>query len=195
VENPPKAVNKYVSGKIARLLESNNESFVRASLARLRRGIGKNPGSLPDIWELTLEGMPEELISRTYKTEPTYAEWAAHMALTLFALHQQGKNPQESPMSQSDKPLGGAVRAYTLINDASADAVKRRFDAAITSNSVDELAVHLRGLIQLLRSASIPLDYPQLAEDLYRFQSTESRDSVRLSWGRSYYYISRKDEE
>jgi CRISPR system Cascade subunit CasB len=85
-----------------------------------------------------------------------------------------------------------------LINtggEASEDAIKRRFDTVITSDSPEELAYHLRGLIQLLRSKSIPLDYPKLAEDLFNFQSPALRDGIRLRWGQDYYFNKGKDEE
>ena len=85
MENPSKELRDFVNGKIWHLLNSRDESYVRASLAKLRRGIGKKPGSIPNIGEFTMEGLPEEFLTRT--DEPTYAQWAVHMALTLFALH------------------------------------------------------------------------------------------------------------
>ena len=46
---------------------------------------------------------------------------------------------------------------------------------------------HLRGMIQLLRREGIPLDYPQLAEDLYQYQFVDGAPNVRLRWGRDLY--------
>jgi CRISPR type I-E-associated protein CasB/Cse2 len=122
----------------------------------------------------------------------------AHMAMTLFAMHQQGNNPRNKPMSMPGREfhLGSAVRKLVTESggeDAEAP-IKRRFDAAVTSESPEELYRHLRGIIQLLRSKYIPLDYPQLADDLLNFQNPDRRDGVRLKWGRSYYYQG-KDEE
>lgn len=65
--------------------------------------------------------------------------------------------------------------------------IKRRFDAAATSDSLAEFSHHLRGLIQLMRDKAIPLDYAGLASDLYFYQSRDARDSVRLRWGRDFY--------
>ena len=45
-------------------------------------------------------------------------------------------------------------------------------------------------LAELLRAAkpdSIPLDYPQLAEDLYQYQVVDGAPNVRLRWGRDLY--------
>ena len=65
--------------------------------------------------------------------------------------------------------------------------VKRRFDQVLTADSPEELAHHLRGLVQLLKAADIPLDYASLAMDLYFMQVQRARDGVRLRWGRDYY--------
>ena len=42
-------------------------------------------------------------------------------------------------------------------------------------------------MIQLLRREGIPLDYPQLAEDLYQYQFVDGAPNVRLQWGRDLY--------
>ena len=79
-------------------------------------------------------------------------------------------------------------------NEEDEKRIKRRFDAAATSDSLDEISHHLRGLIQLLKDKDITLDYPALTEDLYWFQFPEARDSVRLRWGRDF-YRNRNSEE
>ena len=197
MDNKQREIRNYVGGKI-NTLKNLNESNARAALAKLRRGVGKHPGNVPDIWEFTLGNLPEVFLSKS--SEPTPGEWAVHMSLTLFALHQQGKDPKQSPMSdstpESSISLGGAVQALVhRKGEVSKDAIKRRFDTVVTSNSPEELSHHLRGIIQLLRDESIKLDYPRLAEDLFSFQSTATRDGVRLRWGQDYYEIKRKDEE
>ena len=68
-------------------------------------------------------------------------------------------------------------------------AIKRRFDTVLTANEFTEFAYHARGLIQLLRGGDITLDYPRLAEDLYRYQFDENRNRIRLRWGEDYYRV------
>ena len=59
------------------------------------------------------------------------------------------------------------------------------------AEEITEISHHLRGMIQLLSAAKdggIPLDYPQLAADLYELQCTDPRyaqtpANVRLRWG------------
>jgi len=174
-------------------LTRGGESATRASLAMLRRGIGRSPGSTPELWSATFGGLPEDLMGTG--SSPTRAEWAVHTALTLYALHQQGKSPRERPMHQEGRRLGMAVRELVR-SDKDEERVKRRFDAVATSDGLMELSNHLRGLVQLLKSEEIPLDYAQLAEDLYRYQFPDARNSVRLNWGRDFYRIRQaKDAE
>lgn len=71
----------------------------------------------------------------------------------------------------------------------------RRFNALATAEEITEISHHLRGMIQLLSAAKdggIPLDYPQLAADLYELQCTDPRyaqipANVRLRWGQDLY--------
>lgn len=181
-------IKKFTRAKIDGLLE--NSSWSRAALARLRRGIGKEPGELPELFEFFLEGMDEELYGRD--DEASYPERAIYTALTLFALHQQGK---EQPMNMGwnvgskDKgnSLGAAVGLLVNRDKDREPAFKRRFDAVITADEFTELAHHARGMIQLLKTEDITLDYPCLAEDLYWYQFDELRNRVRLRWGEDYY--------
>lgn len=173
----------YVARQIGGLLGSNNQALTRSSLAQLRRGIGKSPASLPDLFKLTLDGMPDALTGTG--DNPSWGEWACFVPLTLFALHQQGKDTA-SAMHRQGLPLGRSLRR--LVRSAEdEERVKRRFDQVATADSPQEVAHHLRGLVQLLRRDDIPLDYAALAADLYRFQNPDWRDGVRLRWGRDFY--------
>lgn len=181
----------FVKRKIDRLCETKNESEVRATLAKLRRGIGKPPGSMPEIWDVTLNGLSETLVDKN--SGATHGEWAVHTALTLFALHQQGKDRKKQCMSRDGESIGVSVRNL-IQNEDDEQRIRRRFNTAATSNSLEELSHHLRGLIQLLKDKDIPLDYPSLTRDLYWFQVPGVRDSIRLRWGQDFYRI-RVDEE
>lgn len=180
----PALAAAYVAGQVGRLLGSKNQALARSSLARLRRGIGKAPGSLPDLWGLTLDGMPEDLVGTGF--QPSRGEWACYLALTLFALHQQGKDTTTAAMHQQGLPLGRSLRRLVRDPDDE-ERIKRRFDQVVTADSPQEVAHYLRSLVQLLRADDIPLDYAALAADLYRFQNPDQRDGVRLRWGRDFY--------
>ena len=193
MEKQQASINEFVAAKI-NSLKKREDSYSRATLAKLRRGVGKSPGSMPDIWDFTLGDLPESWLSQS--GDPTPFEWAAHIAITLFALHQQGKDIRQSPMSESGGSLGSAVRRLISKRGAESEsAIKRRFDTVITSSSAEELAYHLRGLISLIRSGDIPLDYPRLAGDLLKFQFQDQRDKVRLLWGQDYYFNRNREDE
>lgn len=176
----------FVLAKIQQMQNATNAAMSRANLARLRRGIGRQPGSMPDLWSLTIQGMPEALVGKGDR--PSWGEWASYLSLTLYALHQQGRDLKSNSMHKPDQPLGMAVRMLAKGEDDLA-RVKRRFDRAVTADSPTELANHLRALIQLLRSDGTPLDYSALAQDLYRFQDPLLRDGVRLQWGRAFHRV------
>ena len=165
----------------------------RAELAKLRRGVGRKPGDLPELWGSFLRGMPEDFQGRS---GPSHAEWAVYLALTLYAVHQQGN---DRPMNCPGNTLGRAVRQLAERNSAGQDwtesSVLRRFNALTTADSMPEISHHLRGMIQLLRREKIPLDYPQLAVDLYRLQFVESAPNVRLQWGRELYTIEKSEQK
>jgi CRISPR system Cascade subunit CasB len=158
-----------------------------ATLARLRRGVGKEVGAVPELWMYTLDGLPEQQPRRD--GSPTVSERAAYTAMTLFAVHQQSRGQE---MHQPGQSLGTAVRQLR-VRAASADAVRRRFEALGTAETFPEVVHHARGLITQLRSHGIPLDYGRFTEDLVYLQ-TRGADRVRLRWGRDFYRIPKQSE-
>ncbi len=185
-------IKNFVYRKLKRLqaLPVNQR---RAELAQLRRGVGHAPGEIPELWGSFLAEMPEEL--QGVKTA-SHAEWAIYLALTYYALHQQGN---ETNMNREGYGLGRAVRELaernTSVQDWESSSVLRRFNALATAKDIHEISHHLRGLIQLLRSAKgggIPLDYPLLAAELYGLQCDRSKfphisADIKLRWGQDLY--------
>lgn len=180
---------RYVVGKIERLqggLIDQQCSAAKATAAKLRRALTRPAGSVPEVWEITLGGLPESLVG--HSDDPTAAEQAAHTALCLFAIHQQS---QGTRMHQPEWGLGRSLRVLHRelggADDLDSGPLIRRFNALSTADSRDEMLWHLRGLITQLRAKGTPLDYGRLARDLYRYSVPEYRDSVRLRWGRDFY--------
>ncbi|MDD6203920.1 MAG: type I-E CRISPR-associated protein Cse2/CasB [Firmicutes bacterium] len=174
----------FTSARIRSILSEPSDSAARASLARLRRGIGHTPGELPELWGEFLLGMPEELMGSG--TAISREEWAVYTALTLFALHQQGKDRRSEPMHAQNISLGAAANRLIKNESEDRERVARRFYAAATASDMQELAHHLRGLVTLLRAENIPMDYVRLAADLYFFQNPDTVDSIRLRWGEDF---------
>ena len=157
-------VRNYTYRQIQFLIRQKETSVGKAMLANLRRGIGKTPGELPELWGAFLNEMPSELYGNSGM--PSEGEWAVYIALTLFALHQQGN---AEPVHCEKVSLGTA--AARLMNEKTEEErgrILRRFGPVVTAKSMQELSHHLRGLIQLCKAKGVRLDYVQLAGDIYR---------------------------
>ncbi|MER5629504.1 type I-E CRISPR-associated protein Cse2/CasB [Streptomyces nitrosporeus] len=161
-----------------------------AAVARIRRGAGRTAGTIPDLWGVI---GAEGLYERPWReADAVRAENAVHLAVTLWALHQQGHH--DGNMHVSGGPgLGWAVRRLMPDGEIQ-DRVRKRFVRAATASSVDTLAVRLRELVLLMRGEDIALDYGQLAGQLYVWQRPGGRAEVHRRWGRSFHAY-RKPEQ
>lgn len=192
-QSPPRTADEaarvFVLSKIVPLqngyVGAQPTSHSRAALARLRRGVGKSPAECPDLAEFYVD--PEE---RPSSEDPTSREWAAHMAIGLYAVHQQSGSQR---MHRSGMPFGAAVGS---ISDQGQNAgVVRRFQALATATDLAELSRHARGIVQLLRQAGQGFDYGEFAADLVRFQDARYTDEVRMRWGRGFYGLRARHQE
>ncbi|GAA1291885.1 type I-E CRISPR-associated protein Cse2/CasB [Saccharothrix xinjiangensis] len=144
-------------------------------LAALRRGLGKPAGTVPQMWRFY-----EAIVNG--ENSPRLA--AEHAALSLYGLHQQSRR---TPMHCPGVGLGTALLRLSRQEGVSDVAVTRRFNAAATSTSVNELVAHLRGLITQLRSHGIALDYTRLWRDLLDWSFPDGPARVRRRWGMQFY--------
>ena len=185
------AVGRFVAGRVHQLDASRESASTRATLANLRRAVAREVGSVPEIWQVTLDGAP----GTPRGDAPTVEEIAIHATLTLYAVHQQSK---VESMHRRGAGLGHAVRRLEARagqpGSSDVSPVRRRFDALATSQSVSEARHHLRGLVGQLSANGIPLDYGMLAEDLHDLQIAHRAPSVRLRWARQYYRIDDGDD-
>lgn len=158
-----------------------------ADLAAFRRGFGREAGTAPELWPFYTRLDPDGALTRWLRAE--------HLALGLYGLHQQGVS---SPVHREKALFGRAVGELRDSGRHSADAVDRRFVAAATADTADEVAVHLRSIIQLLKTLPHvpPIDYSRLVQDLASWQYPERVGRVRRRWGSAYYLhdSSKKDQ-
>ena len=136
-----------------------------AALARLRHGLGKPIGALPQLLEWTIVGLPEPEQAQHDNGEPTVEEWAAYTTLTLYALHQRSLHTE--PMHKPGTGFGTAI--------------------GMLASGNPKIVHHARGLIQLLHAQHLPFDYASFAEDLVDLNNPYRRDRIRLQWGRDYF--------
>jgi CRISPR system Cascade subunit CasB len=151
-----------------------------AALARLRRGAGKQPGEVLELLEYTVS----ETLRPGPDDHPGPDEHAVHVAMTLFAVHQQSRGER---MHRRGRGLGAALRSLHAGDQKSLpDPLVRRFRMLGTADSFPELTHHLRGAVQLLRVGGQPLDYGLLADQLVTWQ-LHGRSGVQLTWGRQFH--------
>lgn len=189
-----KAMTKaYAAHQVQDLLKHRDTGGGRAKLANLRRGIGKIPGEIPELWGVFLNGLDETLYGQNGIPSP--AEWAVYLSLTMFALHQQGS---AEPVQQENMSLGNAAAGLidgSKNEDEERNRIMQRFGAVITASDMPELSHHLRGMIQLFKAKNVHLDYIQLAGDLLDFQYESSRRKVQLRWGQDFYSYAKSEGE
>lgn len=207
-----------------------------AAVARLRREAGREPHASPTSWGLddleALAQLREEReqegnditrylvpqAQRRHEQREEREDRAVHLAVTLWALHQQ--SVRDEPMHAPGWSLGRAARRLAqektetsstpaqlmkgeassagvrengqraVVEDVSA-TVRKRFVRIGTSTDIDTLGRRLREMVLLLRNARIPLDYGLLADQLCRWQSDVGQAEVRRSWGRDFHRIYR----
>lgn len=175
-----RVVDRKVTALQERFCRSRPDAGVVADLARLRRGAGKDAGEIPELWHLTLGELPQPPAGTG--DGPTREERAVHLALTLYGLHQQSMRQR---MHAPGYSVGRSARLCG--HKFNPEAVHRRFVALGTASSFMEAAHHLRGLVQQMRAAEVPLDYGRLADDLVGLQIPERAQSVLLTWGRDFH--------
>lgn len=183
-----KDVEFFVVGKINRLIKESESSEGKSIMASLRRGVGKKPGEIPDTFGIILLDMPDSFLSRD--GTPTKEEWSVYGALTLYALHQQGNNMTTHLMHQSDAGSIGTALSKLASTEGDVNAIGRmmqRLKALVNSSDVEGFIYHLRGCIQLFSREMIPLDYGNLAGDIYEFQNISKKSALGLRWGQDFY--------
>lgn len=178
------AVRSRVNGLIVHRLSKDTPS-ARALRAQLRSALGKETGSIPAIWDLTLDDESQYL-----GNNPTRGEKAVHGALTLWARHQGSNKRLMHDTSDHRRRFASAIRVVAEIQRGEKRAeetpIYRSFSAAIQAPTYEGLLVRLRSLVSQLEAAEVPCDYGYLASDLFHWQDPSRRTSVVRNWGRQF---------
>ncbi|MBX7556121.1 MULTISPECIES: type I-E CRISPR-associated protein Cse2/CasB [Kocuria] len=171
------SVGAYVS-QLQRRFLSGSDPAARGTLARLRQAVDEQPGDTPEVWQIVLDVLPEQFLGT--RDQPTRGEWAAHVALTLYGVHQQGnQSPMHAPGTSFGTSMGRLMRERP--------SAKSRYDALLTASHFTGRRNYLRTLVGLLSTDGIPTDHGRLALDLFRLQSAAHKDRVIRVWGRDFY--------
>lgn len=190
LDGQQRALYNAVVSRVSELQRKSTDEVIRypdvaGRLARLRRAIKAQPGSVPAVWEDTIGSLPSELWG---VDGPSSWERAAHTAITLFALHAQSST---TAVHRRGISLGRAARRLAgerSGEDATDSPVFKRFQALATASTSEAMTYHLRSMITLMRGArTVQLDYGQLAVDIHDLANDRTADRVRLRWGRDYH--------
>lgn len=174
-------VGRLVDARVTRLQKGylGGSPAARRDLAALRRAVGREPGEMPEVWVLT------DVPGPTRQEAPTADEWAVHVALCLYGLHQQGRS---KPAHEPGRPFAQAVRSLAG-EQVERSPIWRRFTAALLADDIEAMREHLLGIVGQMHSARAytPFDYASFADDLKRIQNPEAVPAVRLRWQRDFY--------
>ncbi|NOX55011.1 MAG: type I-E CRISPR-associated protein Cse2/CasB [Planctomycetes bacterium] len=162
----PRADDVWIDRFIRRLesLAPDEREPDRATLAKLRRGLGKPVGHAAerDIWVFANLGDvgPEK-------------EEAAALVASLFALHPKS----------GQGGLGDAFRQLHKQRQES-PSIEKRF-AVLLDAEREDLPHRLRQAISLLKADEIPLDWKRLLKDLIHWEREDRR--VQRYWARQFW--------
>lgn len=187
-------IKNFMARKLNYLQAIAEMSEGKGILAELRKGVGKHPGEMPQLFGTVLQDFPEDMMS--ISGDPTKEEWACYIALTMFAWHQQGHDTNSEYM-HTDMPVsfGDALKKLAVIlgDSNSEERMMKRLQALLNANEISDVAQHIRSVIKLFSGNGIKLNYAILATDLYEMQIPERKPAISLKWGQDFYKA--KDKE
>ena len=134
--------------------------------ARLKRNAGNTLAQSRGVHALFFRLLPFGV--------PRYQEKWYFLMATLFPLAD----------SSNKGNLGTALRLARTNHPEREKGFDRRFEVLLDADD-DQLPFRLRQIVGLLKSAEVPINWPQLLRDLTRWN--DYRRFVQEQWARSYY--------
>ena len=148
-------------------LEGLRKREDRGALAMLRRGLGKPPGTVPDMYPHVVPYMQQDT--------PSWEEKTCYIIGSLFANH---------PLEGGHDNMGYSLARLRVVKPSGEDSVERRFVSLLNCHS-DDLSQHLRQIVGLLKSNEIPIDWRQLFRDILYWDHPDRY--VQNSWARAFW--------
>lgn len=150
----------------------------RGALAALRRGLGRKPGT-----EIAMYPYLGRLISgeNDWQTQHLF------LVASLFALHPKHDGKLLS-LGKSFSILGDKLRK----DGKNAESLEHRFTALLNADRED-LHLHLRHAVSLLKSNSIAVNYSILTRDIRFWGERGSR--TRRIWARDFWASLKPEDE
>lgn len=139
----------------------------RGALAKLRRGLGKQPGEAMEVYSL--------IGSFAANTKSKAEEVALYTVATLFGLYPSDSSEEES------SNFGSSVSELAEKSDSK--SIEARFVALLNSH-VDDLPNHLRQMIGLLKSKEVRVNWLQLLRDIHSWDRDDRE--VQRRWAKAF---------
>jgi CRISPR system Cascade subunit CasB len=140
----------------------------RAALAALRRGLGKAPGTIPEMYPYVVPYAPER------GDDPYY------LVAALFAWHPNSWHDVERRSN-----LGASMAR--VAQTSGSESIERRFVAMLNAPGED-LPEHLRHAVGLCRAHEVPVNWLQLLHDLQRWEAPgQEHRQVQRRWAGSFW--------
>lgn len=152
----------------------------RSALAALRRGLGKQPGTVPETYPYVVSFLPQAPRS----PEDRRREWVYFVVASLYAWHPLTCKGGPDPRHNLGRSLAEYASKLTGRAPAGETSLDHRFQALLNARP-EELPTRLREAIGLLRSGEIPVDWAVLIADLMNWQ-LPSRE-VQRRWARAFW--------
>lgn len=169
-------INKTsLAEKFIHSLEQLVEKENRAALAALRRGLGKTPGEVSQMFPY--------VASYTSHLSDKQAD-NYYLVASLFALHQKIWAIDNLPEWQTNF---GASFAKLKHNPNASESIEKRFTALLNCR-LEDLSSHLRHAVSLLKSHEIAINWLQLLKDLQQWENDNrivQRRWAKAFWGAS----------
>lgn len=161
-------VDRLIRGLLGLVAHDN-----RAALAALRRGLGKRPGDVPAMYPVLMQLLPNAPLH-------DWDETCAFLVASLYAGHRE--NWSGDGDGRYDRNLGVSLRRLKDISKS--DGPERRFVVLLGSED-EAVSVHLRGIVSLLASKQISVDWERLTRDLLHWRHPDRY--VQRLWAASFW--------
>lgn len=159
--------------------EGREAPSARAALAGLRRGRGKEPGTVAEMYSLVIP----ELREATPWEEQSWVDTTYFLVAALFAGHRWSR---EHDIGHPPANLGASFRKFVDDEEEKhhsvSESTEKRF-AALLECDRNELSDHLRYAVNLLDDT--PIDWLALLTDIGRW---DAEKRTQLQWAKTYWY-------
>lgn len=155
-------------------LATRGDGDARATLAALRRGLGKEPGEAAEATPYVFRWLGQDADSDRVDA---YFQVAA-----LFASHRISWGEREDRRPTN---LGASFWRLAHREGQTEDPGAERRLVALLNAHPEELGRHLRHAVSLLKAHEIPIDWAQLLRDIQEW--TYEERPVQFAWARSFW--------